>query len=215
MQIDNVFKWSTFLNEQHTIFSVESQLIELIRQWNKQLDRCYVVFFSSLHSIDFLSSIVLLHWVVMIHKYQEKVRVCDGYFFSRSLVLLGCIRVRVLNANNTQPQWKKNTAIFVSSSDISSWIHRMVEPKEIAMRKENKYSKAEKKYMYKPSLSVIVVLILYRARFWFRGDVNGGDLNERERKKNNNTELTKNGNILFGCLGRCCVCCCCFFIAPR
>lgn len=65
--------------------------------------------FFSLHSIDFFSPIVLFHWVVMIHKHQEKVRVCDGYFFSHSLVLLRCIRVRVLNANNTATEKKEHS----------------------------------------------------------------------------------------------------------
>lgn len=37
------------------------------------------------------------------------------------------------------------------------------------------------------------VLIVYRARFWFRGDVNG----DRKTEKNQRSELTKNGNILF------------------
>lgn len=182
MQIDNVFKWSTFLTDQHTIFPVESQSIEIIRQWNKQLDRCYVVFFSSSFdrfSLSHRTSFIGSWWFINIKKKCVSAMGISSltlWFFS---VVFEC----VYSMRTTQPQWKKNTAIFVSSSDISSWIHRMVGPKEIAMRRENKYSEAEKKCWYKSSLSVIVVLILYRARFWFRGDVNGGDLNERERKK--------------------------------
>lgn len=183
MQIDNVFKWSTFLNDQHTqsIQSKANRSRLSDSGISNSIDVMLFFFSSSFdrfplsHRTSFIGS----WWFINIKKKCVSAMGISSltlWFFS---VVFEC----VYSMRTTQPQRKKNTAIFVSSSDISSWIHRMVGPKEIAMRRENKYSEAEKKCWYKSSLSVIVVLILYRARFWFRGDVNGGDLNERERKK--------------------------------